>query len=286
MPRLRRLRDPQRHAGLHARARARARADRLRLRHRLRGAVPVLHADVRHALDPRTRARDRDRPRRDAARPLRVGRHRRRRRALDRRKPPHPRAAPQREPEDPPLQQPHLRAHEGPVLADVRAREGHEVDSARIARPSVQPALGGDRRRGVVRRAHDRHRQEGPHGRPRRSGSAPRVGIRRDPPELQHLQRRRFRRRARGRRGTGSTSSTASGSASASRASAASSSTRTARSASSTSPRRGRTRSSSTTSPIRRRASRSPSRGSPGRPTAPFRWASSARSSSPSTTSS
>ena len=198
MPRLRRLRDPQRHAGLHARARARARADRLRLRHRLRGALPVLHADVRDALDPRARARDRDGPRRDAARSLGVGRHRRRRRALDRRKPPHPRAAPQREPEDPPLQQPHLRAHEGPVLADVRAREGHEVDAARIARPSVQPALGRDRRRGVVRRARDRHRQEGPHGRARRGGAAPRVGVRRDPPELQHLQRRRVRRRARG----------------------------------------------------------------------------------------
>jgi hypothetical protein len=34
--------------------------DRLRLRDRLRGALPVLHGDVRDALDPRPRAGDRD----------------------------------------------------------------------------------------------------------------------------------------------------------------------------------------------------------------------------------
>ena len=34
--------------------------------HRLRGALPVLHADVRDALDPRPRAGDRDRSRGDA----------------------------------------------------------------------------------------------------------------------------------------------------------------------------------------------------------------------------
>ena len=37
--------------------------DRLRLRHRLRGPLPVLHADLRDALDPRPCARDRDRAR-------------------------------------------------------------------------------------------------------------------------------------------------------------------------------------------------------------------------------
>ena len=97
----------------------RARAARLRLRDRLRGTVPVLHADLRDALDPRARAGDRDRARVVAARPVRLGRDRRRRRALDRRQPPDPRAAPQRQREDPALQQPDLRADQGAVLADV-----------------------------------------------------------------------------------------------------------------------------------------------------------------------
>ena len=60
----------------------------------------------------------------------------RRRRALDRRQPPDPRAAPQRQPQDPALQQPDLRADEGPVLADVRARQGDEVDADGLARPA------------------------------------------------------------------------------------------------------------------------------------------------------
>ena len=76
VPGLRRLRDPQRHPGLHARARARARAHRVRLRDRLRGALPVLHADLRDALDPRARAGDRDRSRRHAAGSLGLGRRR------------------------------------------------------------------------------------------------------------------------------------------------------------------------------------------------------------------
>ena len=37
-----------------------AREHRLRVGHRLRGALPVLHGDVRDALDPRPRAGDRD----------------------------------------------------------------------------------------------------------------------------------------------------------------------------------------------------------------------------------
>ena len=45
-----------------------------------------------------------------------------------------------------------------------------------------------------VARAH-RHGQEGPDGRARRGGEAPWLRVRRDPPELQHLQRRRLRRR-------------------------------------------------------------------------------------------
>ncbi len=199
VPRLRGLRDPQRHPGLHAGARPLARAHRLRLGDRLRSALPVLHADVRDALDPRARAGDRDRPRGHATGSLGLGRHGRRRRAVDRRKPPHPRAAPERQPQDPPLQQPDLRAHERAVLADLRAGEGDEVDAHGVARPSVQPALDRDRRRGVVRCAGDRHGQEGPDGRARCCRSASWIRVRRDPPELQHLQRRRVR----GSRGEG-----------------------------------------------------------------------------------
>ena len=84
--------------------------------------VPVLHEHLRRALHPRPRARGRHRRRAGASRPRRVGDHRRRRRAVDRRQPPDPRAAPQRQPQDPDVQQPDLRAHQGPVLADERGR--------------------------------------------------------------------------------------------------------------------------------------------------------------------
>ena len=195
MPRLRGLRDPRRSAVVPPRARDPAREPRLRLRHRLRGPIPVLPGDVRHAFDPRARARDRDGARDLPPGSLRLGRDRRRRRALDRRQPPDPRAAPERQRDDPALQQPHLRPHEGPVLADVRAGQGDEVDAARLGRPPLQSAVDRDRRRGDLRRPRDRHRQAGlPRGAPR-SGRAPRRGLRRDPPELQHLQRRRLRRR-------------------------------------------------------------------------------------------
>ena len=97
-----------------------------------------------------------------AARPLGLGRDRRRRRALDRRQPPDPRAAPQRQRQDPALQQPDLRADEGPVLADEPARDADEVDADGLARPAVQPDLGRGRRRGDVRRARDRHRPQAP----------------------------------------------------------------------------------------------------------------------------
>ena len=198
VPGLRRLRDPRGCPVVPARARDPAREPRVRLRDRLRRAVPVLPRDVRAALDPRARAGDRDGSRDDAPRPLGLGRDGRRRRALDRRQPPDPRAAPERRRHDPALQQPHLRAHEGPVLADVRAREGDEVDAARVGRPPVQPAVGRDRRRGDVRRARDRHGQAGDARRAARGRLAPGRGVRRDPPELQHLQRRRLRRRPRG----------------------------------------------------------------------------------------
>ena len=47
--------------------------------------------------------------------------------------PPDPRAPAEREPEDPAVQQPDLRPDEGPVLADQRGGEGHEVDAVRLA---------------------------------------------------------------------------------------------------------------------------------------------------------
>ena len=86
--------------------------------------------------------------------------------------------------------------------------DGLDADGQR--RLPVQPALARARRRGDVRRAGDRHRQARADQRaaPRRRAQG--RGVRRDLPELQHLQRRRVRLRARGRRRTASTSSTAS----------------------------------------------------------------------------
>ena len=131
VPGLRRLRDPRADAEGDARARHPEREDRLHLRDRLQLALPVLHGHLRVPHDPRPRAGDRDGPAARAARALGVGRDRRRRRALDRRQPPDPRAAPQRRPEDPALQQQGVRADQGPVLADLRDR--HEDEVARRA---------------------------------------------------------------------------------------------------------------------------------------------------------
>ena len=197
MPGMRRLRDPRGGPELHAGARPRPREHRLRLGHRLRGALPVLHADLRDALDPRARAGDRDGVGSVTARSLRLGGERRWRCAVDRRQPPDPCAAPQREHQDPDVQQPDLRTDEGAVLADLRTGQGHRLDAVRVGRLSVQPALARARRRGDVRRARDRHRQAGAHQRPSPCCNASRRGLRRDLPELQHLQRRRIRLRAR-----------------------------------------------------------------------------------------
>ena len=131
VPGLRRLRGAGGRPGLHAGARDPARADRVHHRHRLRRPLRLLHGHLRDARHPRPRAGARDRPGDHAARPLDLGRHRRRRRALDRRQPPDPRAAPQRAGQDPAVQQPDLRADEGPGVADERARQGHEVDAVR-----------------------------------------------------------------------------------------------------------------------------------------------------------
>ena len=69
-----------------------------------------------------------------APRPERVGGHRRRRRAVHRRQPPDPRPAPQREPEDPAVQQPDLRPDQGAVLPHLRGRQDHQVDADGLAR--------------------------------------------------------------------------------------------------------------------------------------------------------
>ena len=73
VPGLRRLRDPRHRPGLPARAGPEAGERRLRLRHRLLLALPVLRRDLRHALDPRPRAGDRDRAGLVAPRPVGVG---------------------------------------------------------------------------------------------------------------------------------------------------------------------------------------------------------------------
>ena len=282
MPGLRRLRDPRRGAGVPARARDPAREHRLHLRDRLRGALPVLHRDLRDPLDPRPRAGDRDRARALAARPLRLGRDRRRRRALDRRQPPDPRAAPEREREDPDVQQPDLRADEGAVLADLAARDGEQDDADGLGRLPVQPGRAGARRGGDLRRALDRHRPRAPDRDAAARARPPGRGLRRDLPELQRLQRRRLRRRARPEGEPDPARSTASRSASARRASAGFGCGRTAPRRSSTA--RPRASCSSTTSTRRRPRSRTRWPGSRTRRTARRRSGSSATSSARSTT--
>ncbi len=193
MPGLRGLRHPPRGPDAHARAGCEDRGRRVRLGHRLLQPLPVLHEHLRHPQHPRPRPGDRHRGGRGPARPRRVGDHRRRRRPVDRRQPPHPRPAAQRQPHDPAVQQPDLRLDQGPVLTDLRAGQGHEVDAVRVGRHAVQPALGGSRRRSHVRRTHARPRPQAHDrdlpGRPRPQGR----GVRGDPPELQRLQRRRLR---------------------------------------------------------------------------------------------
>ena len=197
MPGLRRLRDPVRRPGPDARAGRRAAQDGLRLGDRLQRAVQLLHGHVRDARHPRARARARDRDRHRQPRAVGLGRHRRRRRAVDRRQPPDPRAPTEREPQDPAVQQPDLRPDEGPVLADQRGGQGHEVLAVRLRRPPVQPDRGGAGRGGDVRRAHARQRPAAPERRPAAGRRAPGDGVRRDLSELQRVQRRRVRRAAR-----------------------------------------------------------------------------------------
>ena len=90
VPGMRGLLDPRRRAVAAARARRAPGEHRVRLRHRLCRPLPVLHEHLRHALDPRAGPGGGDRPRRHPARSRRLGGHRRRRRPLHRRQPPHP----------------------------------------------------------------------------------------------------------------------------------------------------------------------------------------------------
>ena len=170
---VRRLRDPGRRARVHARARHRTEGHGLRLGHRVQRTVHVLHGHLRVPRDPRARARDRDRRGDGEPRSPRVGRDGRRRRALDRGQPPDPRPAPQREHQDPDVQQPDLRAHEGAVLAHLRRGQGHEIHPVRVGRPSLQPHGAGAGGRRHVRGADDRQRPPAPDRRLAPSGAAP-----------------------------------------------------------------------------------------------------------------
>ena len=139
VPRLRRLRRPGADPEAAADAGHAARELRLHLRHRLLQPLSVLHEDLRHAQHPRSRAGDRHRPQADAAGPVGVGGHRRRRRAGHRRQPLHPRHAAQHRAQDHPAQQPHLRPDQGPVLADLGIRQEDQDHAARAA--SIGPSV-------------------------------------------------------------------------------------------------------------------------------------------------
>ena len=246
MPGLRRLRDPRGRPGLLPRARHPARAGRVRHGHRLRGPLRVLHGHVRDARHPRPRARAGDRPGGRAAGPLDLGRDRRRRRAVDRRQPPDPRAAPQRAGEDPAVQQPDLRAHQGPGVADVRARQGDEVDAVRLASTtrSTRSSLALGAEATFVARTIDTDKQH----LPRCCARPPRTRARRSSRSTRTARcsttarSTRCATRGQSARQPDPRSSTASRSASASRARTASCAAPTADSSSSTWPPSARTR--------------------------------------------
>ncbi len=245
MPGLRGLLGAHRAPAPHARAGRQAGEPGVRQRHRLLEPLPVLHEHLRRAQHPRPRAGGRDRHRGRPSRPRRVGGDRRRRRALDRGQPPDPRAAPERELHDPAVQQPDLRPDQGSVLADERAREGHEELAVRLARPPVQPDLGRARRRGHVRRPHPRHGPQAHAGGVPARARAQGRGVRRDLPELQRLQRRCVLgdpHQGQPARDADRAAATASRSASARTRTRACGSTSTARRRSSTSPTSARTR--------------------------------------------
>ena len=186
---------------------------------------------------------------------------------------------------DPPLQQPGVRADEGAVLADQPARAGDRPDADGLDRLAAQPGLGRPRRRGDVRRPLDRHGPRAPDRDAACGEQAQGGGVRRDPPELQRLQRRSVRPRARREgepdRPRARLADPLRGRGRAGRPARA----RRRRRSSSTSPRWGRRRCSCTTRTRRTPRSRSRSGGSAIRYPARSRSASFETSSGPSTTS-
>ena len=133
VPRLRRLLDPRPDE---EGARHRSACPREKMvfvsGHRLLQPLPVLHEHLRLPHHPRPRADVRHRPAARQPGPAGLGRHRRRRRPVDRRQPPDPRPPPQRRHQDPAVQQRDLRPDEGPVLARQPARHARR----RPARPA------------------------------------------------------------------------------------------------------------------------------------------------------
>ena len=203
MPGLRRLLDPGADPEGHARLRVRPREHRVHLRHRLLGPAAVLHEHLRLPHHPRPGADARHRSQGRASGPDGLGHHRRRRRAVDRRQPRHPLDAPQRGHQPGHVQQPDLRADQGPGLADLRVRQEDEVDAGRDRGHADHAADHRARRRGVVRRPLGGHPHGAPPGDARTGRPAQGLLVRRGPPELQHLQRRGVARlhRPRGPRG-------------------------------------------------------------------------------------
>ena len=171
-----------------------ARELRVRLRDRLLEPLPVLHEHLRLPHHPRSGARLRDRHQGQPPGALGLGRDGRRRRALDRRQPPAARGPAQSRSPDPALQQPRLRADQGPVLADLAHGHEDEVDARRRDRPPDRPDRLRARRRRHLRGAHHRRRRAAPAGDAAARARAPRDRLRRDPPELPGLQRRRVDR--------------------------------------------------------------------------------------------
>ena len=192
---LRGLRDPQRGPAGLSRAGHAAREVRHRLGHRLLEPVPLLHEHLRFPHDPRPRAGGRHRGQARATRTSSVwivtgdgdalsigGNH------ID------PPAAAQRRRQGPALQQPDLRPDQGPVLAHLRAGQEDQVHPLRLDRPSVQPAVAwpwAPRRPSWPAAS----TSSTPHLKEilTKAARPPGHRLRRDLPELQHLQRRRLR---------------------------------------------------------------------------------------------
>ena len=159
MPRLRRLLHPHRRATAHAGARRAPRGHGVRVGDRLRSPVPVLHEHLRPARHPRAFPGGGHRSGHGQGRPACVGGWRRRRHDVDRRQPPDPRAAPQREPEHPAVQQPDLRADQGAVLAHQRAGQGDQVNTPRLGGATLQRGVAGaGAEASFVARTHDMDR--------------------------------------------------------------------------------------------------------------------------------